>query len=262
MLWDVLTPACPVGFNNVKPGSEAVHHFYFSPERKAEVTMAGIPDAGMTKKNSIYLSEYFMGAACVLTVAAGIASLVLCVGQQDTFAVFGLLVRLVTAVAMYQSFRRFKWDVAKGLMGGALFSIMYHEAFLVLVRLWGEQDFDLYLAAGVQGSLYLASAGMAFLMTVIITINHFFINYAIQGNPKNMILNRIAILFKLVVYLLLLVSNSRLDFAAAALWKNALLVLTDMFLLLLLVNIESQFDSFNALRQELRKEKRKGRSNK
>ena len=224
--------------------------------------MAGMLIFGKKEKSSVYLSEYFMGAACLLTMATGIAALALCVKQKDSFAVFGLLVKLVTALAMYQSFRRFKWDVAKGLMGGALFSIMYQEAFLVLVRLWGEQDFDIYLAAGVQGSLYLASAGMAFLMTVIITINHFFINYAFQGNPKNMILNRIAILFKLVVYILLLVCNSRLDFAAATLWKSALQYLTDMFLLLLLVNIETQFDSFNTLRQELRNEKRKGRTNK
>ena len=129
----------------------------------------------------------------------------------------------------------------------------------MLVRLWGVEHFDTYLAAGVEGSIYLASAGMAFLMTVIITINHFFINYAIHGNPKDMIVNRIAILFKLVVYIMLLVSNSRLDFARAVLWTNAMQYLTDMCLLLLLVSIESQFDSFNALRKELRREKREGK---
>ncbi len=211
------------------------------------------------KRNSIYLSEYFMAAACIAVVVVGIAALVLCIRQGDSFAIFGLLVRLVTAVAMYQAFRFFKWDVAKGLMGGALFCIMYHEAELVLVRLWGVEHFDTYLAAGVEGSIYLAAAGMAFLMTVIITINHFFINYAIHGNPKDMIVNRIAILFKLVVYIMLLVSNSRLDFARAVLWTNAMQYLTDMCLLLLLVSIESQFDSFNALREELRRKKREGR---
>ena len=214
------------------------------------------------KQDSIFLSEYFMGTACVLVVIAGIASLGLCVMQKDSFAVFGLLIKLVMAVAMYQAFRFFKWDVAKGLMGGALFCIMYNEAYLVLVRLWGEQDFDTYLVAGVEGSLYLAAAGMAFLMTIIITINHFFINYATQGNPKNIILNRIAILFKIMVYIMLFASNSQLDFSAAVLWKNATQYLTDLLLLLLLISIESQFDSFNALRQELRKEKRKGRTDK
>ena len=214
------------------------------------------------KKGSIFLSEYLMAAACVLTVAAGIASLALCVAQQDFFAVFGLLVKLVTAVAMYQAFRFFKWDVAKGLMGGVLFCIMYHEAYQVLVRLWGEQDFDTYLVAGVEGSLYLATTSMAFLMTIIITINHFFINYAVQGNPKNMILNRIALAFKMTVYILIFASNSFLDFAAGVLWKNALQYLTDLFLLLLVVSVESQFDSFNTLRKELRKAKRKGRTDK
>ena len=129
------------------------------------------------KKESIFLSEIFMGAVCLLFAVAGLATLVLCVRQGDSFAAFGLVVRLVTAVAMYRAFRFFKWDVAQGLMGGVLFCIMYHEAYLVLVRLLGEQDMDRYLVAGVAGSLYLAGAGMAFLMTAIITVNHFFINY-------------------------------------------------------------------------------------
>ena len=40
------------------------------------------------------------------------------------------------------------------------------------------------------------------------------------------------------------------------LWKNALQYLTDIAVLLLLVSVESQFDSFNVLRQELLKAKR------
>ena len=220
--------------------------------------------AGMSekKKSSIFLSEIFMGLTCLLTVAAGVASLIICIAQKDSFAAFGLVIKLVTAVSMYQAFRFFKWDVCKGLMGGVLFSILYHEAYLFLVQLLGEQDFDTYLVAGVEGSIYLAFAGMAFLMTIIITINHFFINYAVHGNPKDMILNRMALLFKMGVYVLLFAANSRLDFASGVLWKNALQYLTDLFLLLLLVSVESQFDSFNALRQELRKAKRKERTDK
>ena len=160
---------------------------------------------------------------------------------------------------MYLAFRFYKWDVAKGLMGGILFCMLYQEAHLVLGELWGEQDFDAYLTAGVQGSLYLAAAGMTFLMTIIITVNHFFISYASQGNPKNVILNRIAIVFKLVVYILLLAVIGKLGFPAAALWRNAMQYVTDIALLLLLVSMESQFDSFNALRRELRKEKREAR---
>lgn len=146
-------------------------------------------------------------------------------------------------------------------MGGVLFCLMYQEAYLVLGRLWGEKDFDAYLVVGVQGSLYLAAAGMAFLMTIIITINHFLINYSSRGNPKNVILNRMALIVKFAVYILLFGANSQLGFPANVLWKNALGYLTDIFVLLLVVSVESQFDSFNVLRQELRTAKREGRGN-
>ena len=179
------------------------------------------------QRESIFLSERFMAALCAAVVVTGLVSLVLCLRQRDSFLVFEVLTKLVTASAMFLAFKFFKWDVAKGLMGGVLFCLMYQEAHLVLSVLWAEESFDAYLVAGVQGSLYLAAAGMAFLMTVIITINHFFINYATHGNPKNVILNRMAILFKFAVYVLLLAA------------------------------MESQFDSFNALRQELLQLKRK-----
>ena len=214
-------------------------------------------DGNTTKKNeTIFLSERFMAFTCIVVLVTGLVSLYFSIREKETFEVFELLTKLVTAVAMYQAFRFFKWDVAKGLMGGVLFCLMHQEAYLVLARLWSEQDFDKYLVVGVQGSLYLAAAGMAFLMTVIITINHFFINYSSHGNPKNMILNRMALLVKFAVYLLLFAANSQLGFPAAVLWKNAMWYVTDIALLLLLVSVESQFDSFNALRQELRKDKR------
>ena len=89
-------------------------------------------------------------------------------------------------------------------------------------------------------------------------INHFLINYATHGNPKNVILNRMAILFKFIVYGMLFISNSQLGFAPGILWRNALQYLSDSALLILLVSVESQFDSFNALRQELLQLKRKG----
>ena len=208
------------------------------------------------KRESIFLNEHFMAALCAVVVVTGLVSLYFCVREGDSFAVFEVVTKLVTASAMYLAFNFFKWDVAKGLMGGVLFCLMYQEAYLVLVQLWGEQNFDTYLVAGVQGSLYLAAAGMAFLMTVIITINHFFINYSSHGNPKNVILNRMAIIFKFAVYILLLVSNAFLGFSHAILWRNALQYLTDSALLLLLVCVESQFDSFNAIRQELLRQKR------
>ena len=214
--------------------------------------------SGETKERgeSIFLSERFMASACAAVVITGLISLFFSVREGDSFIVFEVVTKLVTASAMYLAFKFFKWDVAKGLMGGVLFCLMYQEAHLVLSKLWGEQNFDTYLVAGVQGSLYLAAAGMAFLMTVIITINHFFINYTSHGNPKNVILNRMAIIFKFAVYLLLLISNSQLGFSSDILWKNAVQYLSDSALLLLLVSVESQFDSFNALRQELLKQKR------
>ena len=95
-----------------------------------------------------------MAATCLLVVITGLGSLYFSVTGRDGFGVFSVVIKLVTAVAMYRAFRFFKWDVAKGLMGGVLFCIMYHEAYLVLVRLLGEQDMDRYLVAGVAGSLY------------------------------------------------------------------------------------------------------------
>lgn len=210
------------------------------------------------KKESIFLSERFAAAACILTVAAGLVAMVLSITAQDGFAVFEVLVKLVTAASMYLAFRFFKWDVAKGLMGGVLFCLMYQEAHLVLARLWSEQNFDVYLVAGVQGSLYIAASGMSALMTVIITINHFFINYGSRGNPKDVIVNRIALIFKFGVYILLFISNSGLGFSPAVLWRNGMQYLSDTALLLMLVCIESQFDSFKILRSELKELKQKG----
>lgn len=213
-------------------------------------------------RESIFLNEHLMTATCLFTVITSVISLFFIPSQGDSFTKFEILVKLLTTIAMLFAFKYYNWDVAKGLMGGVLFCLMYQEAYLVLGRLWGEQDFDTYLVVGVQGSLYLAAAGMSFLMTIIITINHFFINYASHGNPENVIFNRMAIIFKLAVYVLLLVTNSKLGFSSEMLWKNALQYLTDIAILLLIVSIESQLDSFKVLRRELLKFKRERRKNK
>ena len=217
-------------------------------------------DSSIKKKQrqSLFLSEYFMAAACAAVVITSIVSLVFCIREGNSFTFFEVLAKLATASSMFLAFKFFKWDVAKGLMGGVLFCLMYQEAHLTLDVLWSEQNFDTYLVAGVQGSLYLAAAGMAFLMTVVITVNHFFINYSSRGNPKNVILNRMAILFKFAVYILLFAANSRLGFSPAVLWRNALQYLTDSAVLLLLVSVESQFDSFKVLRRELLDLKKEG----
>ena len=214
------------------------------------------------KLEKIFLSERFMAAVCIFMAVAGVVSLAFCFMEQDSFEIFALLIKLVTAVTMFLAFRSFKWDAAKGLMGGVLFCLMYQDAHLTLARLWAEQNFDTYLASGVQGSLFLAGAGMNLLMTVIITVNHFFINYSTHGNPKNVILNRIALVFKFAVCILLIVTNSLPGFPSVLRWTHSVQYLTDIALLVLVACLEAQFDSFNALRQELRKLKRERRAGK
>ena len=209
------------------------------------------------ERESIFLNEYLMAAACIFAVVTSLILLIFFRSEANIFSTFEILIKMITAVSMFFAFRHYNWDVAKGLMAGVLFSLMYQEAYFVLDRLWGEQDFDIYLVAGVQGSLYLAAAGMSFLMTIVITINHFHICYGLHGTPQNVIFNRVAIIFKFGVYIMLLAANSRLGFSPSILWKNALQYLTDMAVLLLTVSIESQFDSFKLLRQELMMSKRK-----
>ncbi len=211
------------------------------------------------ERESIFLNEHLMMAACIFAAITSLASVFFVKNSGEPFTIFEIVIKLITTTAMYFAFRHYNWDVAKGLMGGVLFCLMYQEAYFVLGRLWGEEDFDAYLVVGVQGSLYLAAAGMSFLMTIIITINHFFINYAHHGNPENVIFNRMAIFFKFGVYLLLLITNSKLGFSSNILWKNALQYLTDMAILLLLVSMESQFDAFKVLRKELLAQKRERR---
>ena len=210
----------------------------------------------------VFLSERFMAAACIFMAAAGIVSLVFCAMEQDSFEIFALLIKLATAVTMFLAFRSLKWDAATGLMGGVLFCLMYQDAHLALARLWAEQSFDSYLASGVQGSLFLAGAGMNLLMTVIITANHFFINYSTHGNLKNVILNRIALVFKLAVCILLVVTSSMFGYSSALSRTHSVQYVMDIALLVLVACLEAQFDSFNALRQELKKLKREGKTEK
>ena len=224
-----------------------------------------MPNQNTTKENRLekaFLNERFMAAVCMVMTAAGVVSFALSFQEQDAFEKFALLVKMVTAINMFLAFRSFKWDAAKGLMGGVLFCLMYQDAYLALAELWSEQNFDAYLASGVQGSLFLAGAGMNLLMTVIITANHFFINYSTHGNPKNVILNRIALVFKLAVCILLIVTNSMLGFSSALRWAHSVQYLMDIALLVLVACLEAQFDSFNVLRQELKKLKQERRAGK
>lgn len=209
-------------------------------------------------KETIFLNERFMAAICVFIVASSLISLVLFHDQMSSFGIFESLVLLVAAFALFLAFIFYKWDIAKGLMGGILFSLMYHEAYLVLNELWVEENFDMYLSVGLQGSLYIASAAMCFLLTIIITINHFMIAYDFKGSPKNTILAQTTIIFKFVVYVLLFIANSQLGFTPAVLWRNACQFLTNIAVLILLICVESHFDTFKILRQEILAAKRKG----
>ena len=224
-----------------------------------------MPNQNTTKENRLekaFLNERFMAAVCMVMTAAGVVSFALSFQEQDAFEKFALLVKMVTAINMFLAFRSFKWDAAKGLMGGVLFCLMYQDAHLALAKLWTGQNFDAYLASGVQGSLFLAGAGMNLLMTIIITANHIFINYTTHGNPKNVILNRIALVFKLAVCVLLMVTNNLLGFSTVLRWTHSVQYLMDIALLVLVGCLEAQFDSFNALRQELKKLKRERRADK
>ena len=95
-------------------------------------------------------------------------------------------------------------------------------------------------------------------MTLIITVNHFIVNYTLKSNQKNVILNRIAIIFKFAAYIILLSANSRLGLSTSLMLKNLLEHLTDIAILLLVIMIETQFESFKILRQEILAAKRKG----
>ena len=209
----------------------------------------------------LLMDERCMAVMCIFVVASSLVSLIICFREGDSFSTFALLVKVLTAASMYLSFHYFKWDVAKGLMGGVLFCLLYQEAYVVFVRLWGEQNFDTYLVAGIHGSLYLAGAGMNFVMTAIMTVNHFFLSYASHGSRKHIILSQITIVFKFLVYFLLVVANSRLNIPQSMRWNNSLQYLTDRALLLLLVGLEAQFNSFNITRQELLAKKRERRRN-
>lgn len=83
-----------------------------------------------------------------------------------------------------------------------------------------------------------------------------------HGNTKNVILNRMALAFKFAVCILLVTANSQLGFSADLLWNYSLRYLMDIALLLLVTCMEAQFDSFNVLRQELRKEKQERKAEK
>jgi len=209
-----------------------------------------------------FLNENVMKAASIISVLCGLAALVIygISGRLTLLILFEKLTKITTTLVLYRAFSRFHWDAVRGMMGGVLFCLLYQEGYLVLGSLWGGTvDFDAYLIMGVPGSLYLAAESMSFLTTMIITVNHFIIDYGHIGNLRNVMLNQITILFKILLYLLLMIVNRFLDLPAAQLAAKGISYIADLGIVVIMICIESQLDDFKTIRSELLRDKhRKG----
>lgn len=206
-----------------------------------------------------FLNEKYMFCAAIASVICGIISIILSALTKDLalLMIFEKLVKIVITILTLWSFSRFHWDTMKGMMGGILFALLYQESFLVLGKLWGEtSDFDAYLIMGVQGSLFLAAQSMSFLMTIIIAINHFIIDYSRVGNYSNVIFNQISIVFKILLYISLMIINCFLDLPKLAQITAGVEYIGDLCIVIMIICIETQLDSFKTIRQELLQEKR------
>lgn len=183
-------------------------------------------------------------------------------GHLDLMGVFEKIVKIIMTLLTLWTFQSLRWDAMKGMLGGILFSLLYQEAILVLGGLWGEtSDFDYYLIMGVQGSLYLAAQTTSFMMTVIIILNHFVIDYSHWGNYANLIFNRISIIFKIILYVSLMIINGTLDLPVFLQVNAGLEYAADLAMIIVVICIETQLDSFRSLRHELLEEKRKAGKN-
>ena len=210
----------------------------------------------------IFLDEKLMRNISFLSIICGIISIVtLSVNNNLTLLLaFEKLVKIALTIFTLWTFSNFHWNFMQGMMGALLFSLLYQESFLVLGKLWGEtSDFDTFLIMGVQGSLYLAAESMSFLMTIIITINHFIIDYSHIGNYGNVIFNQISILFKISLYIFLIVINVFLSQPLPVQANSIFEHLSDLCIVILIICIETQLDNFKSLRQELAQSK-KGKS--
>lgn len=205
-----------------------------------------------------FLSENQMRNASLAAVVCTVASMVfLAMSHEMTLLdVFEKMVKVIITIFTLWSFSRFHWDMMKGMMGSLLFALLYQESFLVLGRLWGEtSDFDTFLIMGVQGSLYLAAQSMSFLMTIIITMNHFIIGYSRVGNFGNVIFNQITIVFKIVLYISLIIINCFLNLPTFSQISYGFEYVGDLCIVIMLICIETQLDSFKSIKQDLLREK-------
>lgn len=207
-----------------------------------------------------FLDERLMKNVAILSVISGIISFItlFCFSDVELLLVFERIVKVVITLLTLWAFSKFHWDVMQGLMGALLFALLYQEGFLVLGKLWGEtSDFDAYLIMGVQGSLFLAAQSMSFMMTIIIIINHFVIDYSRIGNLGNVIFNQISIIFKILLYIFLMVINVFLNQPIYAQINSGFEYLSDLCIVILVICIETQLDNFKEIKQELLKAKKK-----
>lgn len=208
----------------------------------------------------LFINERTMCTVSIVSAVCGVLSIgwMTMSGTLTLMALFERSVKLIVTLLALWSFFRYRWDMMKGLLGGLLFSILYQEADLVLGRLWGETaDFDTYLIMGVEGSLFLAAQTMSLMMTVIITANHYIIEYSPNRNERNLIFNKISILFKITLYLSLMAIDFFLDVPLSAQVNAVLQYAADLCMVMMLVCIEAQLESFNRLREDVRLEKRR-----
>lgn len=206
-----------------------------------------------------FLDERVMRNTAIISALCGFVSLVLLIVSDglELLPTFEMLVKIVITLFTLWAFSKFHWDMMQGLMGGLLFALLYQESFLVLGRLWGEtSDFDTYLIMGVQGSLYLSAQSMNFLMTIIIIVNHFIIDYSRIGNYGNVIFNQITIIFKILLYIFLIGINVFLNQPLLTQVKSGFEYVSDLCIVILVICIETQLDNFKAIRQELLKAKK------
>lgn len=216
-----------------------------------------------TSLKDIFLNEKLLRDITIFSVVSGLISLVMLLIYKELTLItaFERIVKLLLTVVTLWSFSSVRWDITKGIMGSLLFALVYQESYLVLGNLWGgTTDFDFYLIMGVQGSLYLAAQSMNFMMTIIIIINHFVIGYSNISNWRNVILNQISIVFKICLYLLLLVINVFLKMPAHQQVIAGFEYASDLNIIIMLICIEIQFDNFKALKHDLRMAKKQKES--
>lgn len=207
----------------------------------------------------LFLNEILMKQVAILSALCGVLSLG--VGYYfdniEPLFLFEEIMKVTLTLLTLWSFSKFRWNILQGMMGSLLFALLYQESFLVLGKLWGEtSDFDAFLIMGVQGSLYLAAQSMSFLMTAIIIVNHFIIDYSRIGNFGNVVFNQMSIIFKILLYIFLMAINMFLSKPRIELINAGLGYLQDLCIVILIVFVETQLDNFKSIKNDLLNDKK------